>query len=99
MSSLIISGSYKARDVFVFPTKKLSTKEKDKHILKITSKLNNLKSPKKDEKAKAVLSRLAHLPCETEKVRIIDTHWVKNLSESVENLPGSSLDKDFEKPL
>ena len=32
-------------------------------------------------------------------MKIIDTQWVKNLSESVENLPASSLSKGFEKPL
>ena len=100
ISSLILSGSSKARDVFVFPSKKLSTYERDKHLIKITAKLNQIKSPNKEDKTKTILSRLAFLPpCETEKVKILDQQWVKNLDAAVENLPVTSLDRGFDKSI
>ena len=65
MSSLIVSGSSEARDVFVFPSKQLTTSERDMHVVKFTAKLNNLKSLNIVEKAKAILTRVATEPqCE-----------------------------------
>ena len=98
MSSLIVSGNSRPRDVFVFPSKQLPASERDMHVVKFTAKLNNIKSPNKVEKAKAILSRVATVPqCETEKIKIVDHQWAKNLGTVVDNLPSSSLDRGFEK--
>ena len=97
MSSLLLSGSSKARDVFLFPSKQLTSSERDKHTVKFTAKLNHLRSPNKDEKAKAVLSRVALMPqCESEKIKVVDQQWAKNLQAAVQHLPLSSLDRGFD---
>ena len=38
-------------------------------------------------------------PCPTEKVKILDQQWLKNLDAAVENLPVTSLDRGFEKSI
>ena len=100
ISSLMLSGSAKPRDVFIFPCKQISASERDKHVIKITAKLNNVKSPNKEEKVKSVLSRMANLPhSESEKVKVLDQQWLKNLDSAVQNLPESSLEIGFNKPI
>ena len=96
ISSLILSGSSKARDVFVFPSRQLPARERENHTIKITARLNNLKSPNEEEKAKTLLSRMSP-DCESEKVQVLDHKWLKNLEGAVENLPESIQETGFAK--
>ena len=97
LSSLLLSGCSKPRDVFIFPSRHIPTSERDKHVLKIAAKLNNLKSPNKAEKSRTVLNKVANWPqTEIKKIKVIDLQWAKNLDAAVEHLLSSSLERGFE---
>ena len=55
------------------------------HVVKFTTKLNNLKSLNQVEKATASLARVATEPqCETEKIRVVNLQLSKNPGTAVQ---------------